>query len=495
MATDAKLRRYRPPAGPRGIPGPGGGRESYLPHLREWRGTSVQVCGLWPFSGGAGSPMVGVPLGPHLITGSSVCFDPITWFRHGLISNPGVFVLGLPGLGKSTFLRRLVLGLVGFGIRPLVLGDLKPDYADLVAALGGQVVRLGRGLGTLNPLDTGALGQAADRLAGPAAERLRSEIHGRQLNMVAALISIVRGPTRPVDADENTVLSAALRVLAARPSSGVPVLADLIKVLKAGPDEVRNVVLDRGDDKVYQQAVDPLHKSLIGLLDGSLGSVFAEQTSTQIDLDAPAVCMDLSQIASSDLGLQAAALLSTWSAGFGAVAGAQALADNGLIQQRNYFVIMDELWRVLRAGAGLVDRVDAITRLDRNEGYGKALCTHTLEDLRALPTPEDRAKARGLAERCSVTVVGGLPPKEIEDLRGIVSFSEEEARHIVKWSDPAPWDNIEGKRAQPPGQGKFIIKAGQKPGIPFQVALTKAELRLNDTNRRWQMAAGGVFEE
>ena len=38
-----------------------------------------------------------------------------------------------PALGKSTFTRRQVLGLAGQGVRPLVLGDLKPDYADLIA--------------------------------------------------------------------------------------------------------------------------------------------------------------------------------------------------------------------------------------------------------------------------------------------------------------------------------------------------------------------------
>ena len=36
---------------------------------------------------------------------------------------------------------------------PLVLGDLKPDYVDLIAALDGQVIRLGRGRGYLNVLD------------------------------------------------------------------------------------------------------------------------------------------------------------------------------------------------------------------------------------------------------------------------------------------------------------------------------------------------------
>jgi hypothetical protein len=269
-------------------------------------------------------------------------------------------------------------------------------------------------------------------------------------------------------------------------------------VLDDGPDEVRAVVLDRGSDDRYRDAVDPLHKSLVGLLDGALGDVFAHPTSVQIDLDAPAVCMDLSRIVAGDAALQAAALLTTWSVGFGAVAGAQALADAGLAPQRNFFVIMDELWRVLRAGAGLVDRVDAITRLDRNEGYGKALCTHTLADLEALPTPEDRAKARGLFERCAVTVMGGLPRKELDALRGLVHLSHEEQTHITTWSDPAPWDNATGQRAQPPGQGKFLIKAGRKPGIPCEVVLTDAEIDLNDTNKRWQMtalAAGGGVDE
>lgn len=479
-----KTRTAKP--GPRGHTGPGGGRDNYVPQPREWRATTVQACGLWPFSAGTGAPLFGVPIGRHLTTQSSVCFDPVTWFRHGVISNPGLFVEGLPGLGKSTFMRRLVLGMAGYGVRPLVLGDLKPDYRDLVAALGGQVVTLGRGCDTLNPLDTGAMGQAAARVSGPAAERLRSEIQGRQLQVVAALISIIRGPARPVTADEQTILSAALRVL----NTGldrVPVLADLIQVLDEGPDQVRAVTLDRGDDTRYRDTVDPLHRSLLGLLRGSLGEVFAHPTSTQIDLDAPAVCMDLSRIAGTDANLQAAALLSTWSAGFGAVGGAQALTDAGAMPQRNYFVVMDELWRVLRAGGGLVDRVDALTRLDRAEGYGTAFCTHTLADLRALPSAEDRAKARGLAERCAVTVVGGLPRKEVDDLRGLVRFSAEEETYVTKWSDSAPWDNLHGTRQAPPGRGKFLIKAGQRPGIPVEVVLTEEEQALNDTNQKWQM--------
>jgi hypothetical protein len=102
-------------------------------------------------------------------TGATVCCDPISWFQRAqLISNPSAFILGKPGLGKSTATRRMATGLAGYGVIPLVLGDLKPDYVDMVTALGGQVIPLGRGRGSLNVLDPGEATEAADRLTGDA---------------------------------------------------------------------------------------------------------------------------------------------------------------------------------------------------------------------------------------------------------------------------------------------------------------------------------------
>jgi len=58
--------------------------------------------------------MTGVPLGRNLLSGATLCCDPISWFqRANLISNPSAFVLGKPGLGKSTVVRRMALGLAG----------------------------------------------------------------------------------------------------------------------------------------------------------------------------------------------------------------------------------------------------------------------------------------------------------------------------------------------------------------------------------------------
>ena len=87
----------------------------------------------------------------------------------------------------------MCLGLDYFGYRSVVLGDLKPDYAELIAALGGNVVTLGRGHGTLNVLDPGAAVAAAGRLTGRARKELIADSHGRRLNLVAALVALNRG--------------------------------------------------------------------------------------------------------------------------------------------------------------------------------------------------------------------------------------------------------------------------------------------------------------
>ncbi len=281
---------------PRGYRGPGGGRVSYVEAPPEWRATTVQACGLFPWAVGGGTPTLGVPIGRHLRAGTTVCFDVINWFERGqFLPNPSYFCLGLPGLGKSTFTRRQVLGLSAQGVRPLVLGDLKPDYADLIAAIGGQVVKLGRGLGSLNVLDVGAIEQAACQLGGADADRLRAEAHGRRLAVLSGLILIVRGT--PIADYERAVLSAALRVLLARhdtTTSGPPTLPDLVRVLDHGPPEVRAVTLDRGQDDRYRASVDPLHRSLLALLDGPLGDTFSRPTTTRIALDSPGVAIDVS---------------------------------------------------------------------------------------------------------------------------------------------------------------------------------------------------------
>ncbi|MEU5993307.1 ATP/GTP-binding protein [Spirillospora sp. NPDC047418] len=470
--------------GYRGFARRGGGRVSYVEAPPEWRGTTVQVCGLWPFAAGTGTPMVGVPIGRELISGASLCCDPISWFqRANLIHNPSALVLGKPGLGKSTLIRRMLLGLAGQGVFPMVLGDLKPDYVDLVRAMGGQIIKLGRGLGSLNVLDPGATLAAAPKLSEQARTKLIADAHGRRLNIVAALLTLVRGG--PIADTERTVLNAALRVLDER-HHGVPILPDLIKVIDEGPERLRAVTLARGDEARYRTTVDPLHASLLGVLDGPMGETFSRHTTTGIELDNPGgVCIDISGIDDSDAELQAAVLLACWSDGFGSIEVAHALADEGLAPQRHFFVVLDELWRVLRSGRGLVDRVDALTRLNRQRGAGQVMITHTMADLLALADESDRMKARGFAERAGMVICGGLPQAEMPMVNEVVRLSSVEERMIVDWSTPPSWSSDLREDSEPPGRGRFLVKVGGRPGIPFRVELTSVERDVNDTNKRW----------
>lgn len=473
--------------GSRGWKGRGRGGANYLQAPDLWRGSTVQVCGLWPFATGAGAPLVGVPLGRHLFTGATVCADPISWFqRASLISNPSVFVLGIPGIGKSSLITRMATGLSAFGSVPVVLGDLRPDYVPLIEALGGQVIRLGRGREALNVLDPGESVEVAHMLRAAGhdeeAAMLEADAHGRRLTMVSALLTILR--KEPPSSVEEAVLDQALRVLD-QTVDRVPVLEDLLAVIQAGPQAVRDVTVDRDDFSEYQRVTRGLEASLISLARGGrLGETFSRPTTNPMRRDRPVV-YDISGIGDMEEDLRAATLLACWSNGFATVNVANALAAAGIEPQRHFFLIMDELWRVLRSGSGMVDRIDSLTRLNRRFGVGQAMITHTMADLDALPSEEDRMKARGFVERSGMVIMGGLPVSEMSLLNKVMRMSQAEESLLTGWSAPPSWDSSSGAQSSPPGRGKFLIKIGERPGIPLKVELTAAEL-TRDTNERWK---------
>ncbi len=491
-ANAAKPRVLRP--GPMGWRGRGRGTDNLTPVPMEWRGTTRQVCGLYPASSGSSAPAIGAPLGRQLdrngSMGGSVCCDPISWFLAGMVSNPSAFFLSNPGLGKSTVARRMVMMADAFGYVPMVLGDLKPDQVDNVRALGGQVIRIGPGGGHLNVLDSGQSreAEAALRAAGRSdmAEQLRVSSHARTRALVAALLTIVR-KSAPTDREEN-ILDRAIRLLADR-HQGVPVLPDLLHMIQNPPEDLRRVALDRGDLVRYAAITENLEASLIGLIDGGrLGSMFAHPTSEPQRRDR-AVVYDVSGLQQGEDDAKAAALLACWSTGFGTIEAAHALADAGLEPERLYLAVLDELWQALRVGHGMADRVDALTRLNRNEGVGQLMISHTMKDLESLASEEDRAKARGFVERAAIKILGGLPASEMPWLSQVMAMSQTEQEILTSWQDPAPLSR-RGEQGVPPGRGKFLIKVGNRPGIAFKMELTPAEMSVHDTNKRWAQAMG-----
>jgi hypothetical protein len=144
-------------------------------------------------------------------------------------------------------------------------------------------------------------------------------------------------------------------------------------------------------------------------------------------------------------------MLCTWSYAFGTVDAAAVLAEQGLAPPRQLIGVMDELWRALRGAPGLVDHADALTRLNRQRGMASLMITHSLDDLEALPTEEDRAKARGFFERAAIKILGALPGRELDRISRITRLSGPERDLVSSWA--APEALFPG--SVHPGRGKY----------------------------------------
>lgn len=467
------------------------GRWRLMPLAPTFRGTSVQVCGFWPFAGGSSRPAIGVPVGQDIQTGSSVCCDPFSWFRAGFISNPSMAIFGMPGLGKSSFAARQIIGLADQGVTSLVC-DLKGEYSPLCRALGGQVLDYGRGY-RVNLLDLGAMGDAAKRIGGPRGQALRELAVARAVDAVATQVQIVR--REPVTDWEQTLLASAVWVLEAkhRRRKAAPTLGDLVRLLHDPTEAMRDAILTDTAD-AYAELTKGLRRSLQAVLEGPLGRMFDGQSTARLSIDTPMVSVDVSAVSRQSESVLSSAMLASWSEMFSTIEAANALADAGLEPQRNYLVVLDEMWRAMRLeGAGLVDKADSITRLNRAEGVGNLFITHSLRDMQSMNSEADNLKARGFAERSGIVVTAGLAKEDLHALSEVKRMSEVEIQTVAGWSTPPGWrsrqtrdEDGRTRPAPPPGAGKVLIKLGERAGIQTQVRLTRTELELHNTNNRWR---------
>jgi len=472
--------------GPKGWRLPGGGRTMRVMPTPEFRGPTVQACGLYPFVVGSSLPLIGTPLGEHLEGRGWVCGDPVSWFLHGLVNNPSGFVLGRRGIGKSTLIRRIAGFLPYKGVLPMILSDWRPDYADLIRAMDGRVHALNRSDSFINPLDPGPVAALLPELPENLRVRVQANIRGRRINVAVGLCGLALG--RELEAHERNMLSAALNAWDADRPGMVPILADIQEVIRSRHPKVRMQAQDRGSDDRYDERAEGLLDALNSLTGGDevFGQVFANHTTTPLELEKPMV-FDLSAFEDMDPALQAGVQLVCWTYGSTALAGAKVLAEAGLAPRRVYLLIMDELWRALRAAEFMVDRVDEITRLNRSMGLGQLLCTHGMDDLK-LHNEEATAKAWGFVRASEMLFLGGLNPSEFGNLEEVFAISDTERDLLTQWAQMGEADPETGEGAAPLGRGKFMIKGGKRPGIPFRVNLTPVEIEggVHSTSKSWE---------
>ena len=131
--------------------------------------------------------------------------------------------------------------------------------------------------------------------------------------MVSTLVSLGRGG--PIKDFEAMLISAALREIYESEDIdwlNPPILQDLIDHIEQGSDDLRVKGRARTDEQ-WDARIDALVLSLNSLLDGQTGRIFSGQTTTPIEVDSPAVCIDVSAIDRGDSAMKAAVMMACWS--------------------------------------------------------------------------------------------------------------------------------------------------------------------------------------
>ncbi len=343
--------------------------------------TTRNLGAAYPFIAEAGLGQRGVVIGDDLLGGSFV-FDPFELYAQGVVSNPNMVVFGQIGRGKSAFVKTFLWRQAVFGRKAWVV-DPKGEYSDLAAAWGVRPVALRPGGAVrLNPLDPGPSHGSGVDGEGSTARRqmellssLASACLGRSLlprERAALGVALVSATER---ADVPTVPSVVEELLAPTAASAASLRTELHELLEDGRDvalELRRLV----------------HGDLCGMFDGP--------TTSDLDLSAPLVVLDLSALyTSTALGILMACATAWLQA---ALARASSSARGATVRTGGQiFLVVDEAWAIL-SNLGVARWLQSSWKLSRAFGVSNVAVLHRVSDLRSVGASDSEqvALAQGL---------------------------------------------------------------------------------------------------
>ena len=367
------------------------------------RATTAHLQAAYPFVGQGGLGADGPLLGRDIL-GGAFCFDPWALYRRGVLTNPNLIVLGQVGRGKSTFVKTFVWREMAFGRQAWVI-DPKGEYGPLARECSTEPLRLVPG-GTqrLNPLDI------PDARSGTGPE----EVIRRRADLVASLLASSLG--RQLHPVERVAVDLAVDCASRRGT--IPTLRDVMRAMLDPEPETASRI---GIDSVGLAADGRVPAlELRRLVEGDLAGMFDGPTSTAIDLAAPFVSIDLSQVFSSP----ALPLLMTC-----AVAWIQ--SSLSMSQAAKRLVVIDEAWAILH-DLSTARWLQSAFKLSRALGVANVAVVHRLSDLQAAGADGsvEQHLAEGLLGDSETRVIFGQSPSEASTTAGLVGLSSVE-RDVV----------------------------------------------------------------
>ena len=370
--------------------------------------TTRHLCAAYPLVAEAGLGHEGVLIGRDVLGGSFV-YDPFTLYRHGVVTNPNMMVIGQIGRGKSSFVKSYLWRQAVFGRSAWVI-DPKGEYGPLCRAWGVTPVALRPGGPVrLNPLDTGEVMTTDD---GD-----RTDEHAaRRTALTASLAVSCLG--RDLLPRERAAIDAALAAAGAAARAGsmpAPTLPQVVEALldpgaeaAAALRTTRSELVEDGRDVALE---------LRRLVHGDLRGMFDGPTTEGLRLDGPLVVLDLSAVYHSPALGVLMACAAAW------------LQSAVRATHRNQILlVVDEAWAIL-GNLGVARWLQSSWKLSRALGVANIAILHRLSDLAAVGSAgsEQVGLAEGLLADSETRVVYAQSPGEVARTGELLGLTDTEA--------------------------------------------------------------------
>jgi type IV secretory pathway VirB4 component len=374
--------------------------------------SSAHFQAAYPAVAEAGLGSRGVYIGTDLHGGSFV-YDPWLLYARGILGVANTLVLGMPDFGKSSLTKSWLYRSRVFARRAEIV-DPKGEYAALVAALGGVVIRLSAGGDTrLNPLTPIGTRELREGLLQAIAQAMlqRSLAQAEAVGVIEALAA----------ADEL--------------GRGEVCVPDVVAQLR-DPAQRTLEALDLDRDTARERLRE-LALALMRLCRGPLRGMFDGPSSELDAFDAPVLCLDISGVAgssaASELALAITMVCATAFLDAKRLARVRACETTGIDTPKTIRV-NDEAWRALPV-AGLGEYYQAAFKLARQTGVQHWMVLHRVSDLDAAGDAGSRrqALAQGLLAETGTVIAYRQHPDELARTSAALGLSETEAQRILHY--------------------------------------------------------------